>query len=145
MANVFFIVDHPITLFGLDALIAAAPEFDCVGHATNGADGVTEAQRLGPDIALIDLSQADEAVDVTRQLKRRLPGAALVALTERKARRHLEAMIAAGVLGYVLKSSAGSDLLRAFRVVASGNAYLDPGVAENVVAAAGRPWHAAAR
>src|SRR5262245_16930646 len=97
-----------------------------IGEASNGADAVTEAQRLSPLIALIDISMPGcDGISVTQTLSATCPGLRIIAVTRHSDQVFVTRMLHAGADGYVLKQSPPAELLRAMRAVATGEQYID--------------------
>ena len=117
--------DHPLILEGIRKLLE--PEVNLVGTAQDGRELIASACRLKPDIILLDITMpALNGMEAARQLRTKLPGAKLIFLT-----MHCDADFVAdafhlGVSGYVLKSSAASELLEAIRKVGRGQKYVTP-------------------
>src|SRR5687767_10459430 len=125
--------DHAIVRQGLKLLIDNQSDMGVVGEAADGADAVSQAKSLSPDIVVMDISMPGmNGLVATRTLKRMLPNVAIVALTRHDDDTYLEELLRAGASGYVLKQSAPADFLRAIRAVAAGGLYLDPAMTSRV-------------
>ena len=123
--------DHPVVLAGIRALLQGVPEVELVGEANTGASGLQAICECAPDIAVIDLSLPDiSGMELARQLGRRCPKVKIIALTVHEDRAYIHPVLEAGARGYLLKRSAGDELLRAIRAVNRGDVYLDPAIAE---------------
>jgi DNA-binding NarL/FixJ family response regulator len=123
--------DHPVVLAGIRALLQGVPEVELVGEANTGATGLQAICECAPDIAVIDLSLPDiSGMELARQLGRRCPKVKIIALTVHEDRAYIHPVLEAGARGYLLKRSAGDELLRAIRAVNQGDVYLDPAIAE---------------
>lgn len=126
--------DHLIVADGLRSLLR--DEFDLVGSVTDGRSLVEEADRLRPDVIVSDLAMPGLGVlDALRELSARHIESRLIVLT-----MHAEANLATeafrlGAWGYVLKNSAGEELISAIREVLNGRAYLTPLITKHVMAA----------
>lgn len=126
--------DHEVVREGVRSLIAAQPDFEVVGEAGDGETACRLAERLRPDLVVMDVSMPGMTGDrATSLLKTTCPGAKVLALTVHEDREHLRRLLKAGASGYVLKLATGEELIRAIRVVASGGVYIDPAVAGKVV------------
>ena len=123
--------DHPVVLAGIRALLQGVPEVELVGEANTGATGLKAICECAPDIAVIDLSLPDiSGMELARQVSRRCPEVKIIALTVHEDRAYVHPVLEAGAKGYLLKRSAGDELLRAIRAVNQGGVYLDPAIAE---------------
>ncbi len=126
--------DHEVVREGVRSLIAAQPDFEVVGEAGDGEAACRLAERLRPDLVVMDVSMPGMTGDrATSLLRTTCPGAKVLALTVHEDREHLRRLLKAGACGYVLKLATGEELIRAIRVVASGGVYIDPAVAGKVV------------
>ena len=123
--------DHPVVLAGIRALLQGMPEVELVGEASTGATGLKAICECSPDIAVIDLSLPDiSGMELARRVTRRCPEVKIIALTVHEDRAYVHPVLEAGARGYLLKRSAGDELLRAIRAVNQGVIYLDPAIAE---------------
>jgi DNA-binding NarL/FixJ family response regulator len=136
--------DHTLLLEAFQKMLAE--EFDVVGAVSNGRALVAEALKLRPDVVVLDITMPLlNGVDAARQLKRDLPDVRIVFLTMNEDPELAAEAFRAGGSGYLLKRSAGSELLTAIREVTSGRFYMTPLVTEAVLgsmlqpAAAGQP------
>jgi len=140
--------DHPIVLAGMKALLQATPDMDLVGEAMTGKAALELMREERPDVAIVDISMPDmTGIDLAQQLALECPSVRLLALTVHEDRTYLQAMLAAGARGYLLKRSAAEELVRAIRAVAEGGLFLDPaiaGLALSCSASLGQPSPAAA-
>jgi DNA-binding NarL/FixJ family response regulator len=108
--------------------------FEVVGEASDGREAIRVAERLKPDIAIVDLAMPNmNGASAARELARVAPGIRTVVLTAHRGEEQVLAALEAGIKGYVLKTEAMADLVRALREVARGHTYLSPGISETVV------------
>ena len=129
--------DHPVVLAGIRALLLDVPDVELVGEANTGAAGLKAICECSPDIAVIDLSLPDfSGMELARRLSKRCPAVKIIALTVHEDRAYVHPVLDAGARGYLLKRSAGDELLRAIRAVNQGSLYLDPAIAEKASAKA---------
>jgi two-component system, NarL family, response regulator NreC len=119
--------DHTILRAGLKMMLNAQPDIEVVGEASDGRQVVVEAQRLLPDVILMDITMPEvNGIEATRQVKRRLPETRVLVLTMHENEEYLFQMLRAGAAGYMLKEAADTELISAIRVVSSGRFYLSP-------------------
>jgi NarL family two-component system response regulator LiaR len=105
-----------------------------VGEAADGEEGVREAERLCPEVVLMDLMMPRlDGVGAMRELRRRLPASRVIVLTSFADDDRLLPAIQAGAAGYLLKNAQPRELARAVRAAAAGEALLDPAVAARLV------------
>ncbi|MGH2441941.1 MAG: response regulator [Chloroflexota bacterium] len=117
--------DHPMMREGTRQLLDQAPDMEVVGEAVDGEDAVLLAQRLCPDILLLDISMPRlNGVEVAKILRERLPDLRIVAFTGYEENEHYnEALVFVGVKGYMSKRAAPSELLTALREVHAGGTH----------------------
>ncbi len=126
--------DHEIVRAGLRMLLEAQPDMEIVSEGNTGREAVAKAKELVPDVVLMDISLPDiDGFEATRQIKRALPNAAILALTMHESDEYFFKMLAAGASGYVPKKAAPTDLVSAIRVVHEGGVFLYPSVAKALV------------
>jgi len=134
--------DHTMLLEAFQKMLAA--ECDVVGTVSNGRAVVSEALKLRPDVVVLDITMPLlNGVDAARQLKRELPDARIIFLTMNEDAELAAEAFRAGGSGYLLKRSAGTELLAAIREVASGRFYMTPLVTEGVLGSMLQPQPAA--
>jgi two-component system response regulator NreC len=119
--------DHQTVREGIKMLVNAQPDMEVIAEASDGGAAIKEAQKLLPDIVVMDISMPElNGLKATRKLKTACPSVKVLTLTRHTDNAYLQQLIAAGAAGYVLKQSAPSELIRAIRSIADGNSYLDP-------------------
>jgi DNA-binding NarL/FixJ family response regulator len=125
--------DHQIVREGLRALLEKAGH-EVVGEAGDGHEACKLARTLKVDIAVLDLSMPLlNGMDAAREMRSLSPEVKTIMLSMYSDKRYVLQALKVGAKGYVLKSQAADDLLRAIREVARGEVYLSPEVAESVV------------
>jgi two-component system, NarL family, response regulator NreC len=119
--------DHTILRAGLKMMLNAQPDIEVVGEASDGRQAISEAQRLAPDVILMDITMPEcNGIEATKQVKRLLPEVRVLVLTMHENEEYLFQMLRAGAAGYMLKEAADTELISAIRVVSSGRFYLSP-------------------
>jgi len=119
--SVLIIDDHPLFRKGLIQLIQTADEFDIVGEASGGHDGIALAHSLKPDMILLDLNMKDmSGIDVLKALKPADIDSRIIMLTVSDHAEDLVAALRAGADGYLLKDMEPEDLLANIRSAALG-------------------------
>lgn len=112
---------------GLKQLISLKDEFIIVGEAQHGDEVVEKVLSLKPDVVLMDINlPGKNGIEITAELKQRMPGVNVLALTTDSDQQYLSEIIKAGALGCVLKDIDADLLYGAIRVVARGDAYIQP-------------------
>lgn len=115
-------------------LLTAEADVEIVGEAGTAADALELAGRTSPDVILMDIGLPDlSGIEATREIKKRFPKIAVVALTIHEDQEYFFKMLDAGAVGYVPKRAAPEELERAIRAAALGEVYLYPSLAKLLV------------
>ncbi|HEY4361860.1 MAG TPA: response regulator transcription factor [Bryobacteraceae bacterium] len=122
--------DHALIRQGIRALLSVDPDVRIVAEASDGREAVALAEKLRPDVAIIDIRMKElNGIDVISQLVRYSPSTAIIALSMFSDERYVNRAVRAGAKAYVLKDSSDDDLLRAVRAVQMGQSFFSPAVA----------------
>jgi len=133
--NVLVADDHQLVRQGLKALLEREG-FKVVGEAANGQDALQLAGTLHPEVAVLDLAMPLlNGIDTAREIQRISPKTKTILLTMHTDRRYILEALRGGAKGYVMKTHAAEDLVRAIREAARGGTYLSPEISEAVVLA----------
>lgn len=125
--------DHDTVRQGLHLLIEAHPDMRVIAEAGVGQETVERTATLGPDILVIDLTMAKQrGLIATRELRVRYPALPIVALTPHPEESYVLELLGGGVSACVLTQSDATELIRAIRVTAAGEFYLDTALADRV-------------
>ncbi|MCE5334945.1 MAG: response regulator transcription factor [Desulfobacteraceae bacterium] len=123
-AKVLIVDDHQVVIGGIRCVVNELPDFEVVGEACNGRDGVKLAIALRADIVIMDISMPDlNGIDATLQLKKKSPETHVIIFTMYSDKEYLMDLIRAGISAYVLKEDPISDLILALKAVRSGGTY----------------------
>ena len=123
---------------GLRTFLDLQDGIEVVGEAADGRRAVDEAERLRPDVVLMDLVMPRlDGVEAMRELRSRVPAARVVVLTSFLDEDRLLPALRAGAAGYLLKNVEPRELARSIRLAAAGEALIDPAVAARLVDALG--------
>ncbi|AJO78728.1 response regulator transcription factor [Pseudomonas sp. MRSN 12121] len=126
--------DHEVTRTGFVALLAGHPEFEVVGQARDGEEALDLCERLQPDIAILDIRMPRlNGLGAARLLGLRQPAVKVVIFTMDDSPDHLEAAIAAGAVGYLLKDASRTEVLAALAQVARGEEALNSTVSARLL------------
>jgi DNA-binding NarL/FixJ family response regulator len=132
--RILIVDDHRILREGLKMLITSNPAMIVVGEAENGLEAVRAADKLEPDLILIDLSMPrTDGLEAIREIKRNHPGIRILVLTVHKAEEYVFEALKSGADGYLLKDATHAELKIAVESVLSGNRYISPGISEPLV------------
>jgi DNA-binding NarL/FixJ family response regulator len=126
--------DHATVREGLKLILSGQSDMEVIGEAEDGRFAIELAQKLLPDVVLMDVSMPGlNGLKATAKLKEWCPEVHVLALTRHRDDGYLQQILRAGASGYVLKQSPPAELLHAIRAVAKGGKYLDPAVAGKVM------------
>ncbi|MEV4602606.1 response regulator transcription factor [Amycolatopsis sp. NPDC049253] len=126
--------DHPIVRDGLRGIFTGEHGFEVLGEAANGAEAVTLAVSLEPDVVLMDLRMpGTDGVSAITELARLGNPARVLVLTTYDTDSDVLPAIEAGATGYLLKDAPREELFRAVRAAARGEAVLSPAVASRLM------------
>ncbi|MBN8487428.1 MAG: response regulator transcription factor [Burkholderiales bacterium] len=132
--------DHPLFLEGVASSLAASSDFDVVAQAPNGAEAVSLALQLQPDLALLDVSMpVMDGIEAAARLSAHLPGLRIMMLTVSETPESLLSALKAGAHGYVLKGVSASELRTIAANLAAGEAYVSPSLAAEMLTEFSRP------
>jgi DNA-binding NarL/FixJ family response regulator len=146
--RVLLVDDHAVVREGLRTFLGLQDGLEVVGEAGDGAEAVETAERLLPDVVLMDLVMPNlDGLAAMQELRRRVPGARVIVLTSFVDENRILPALRAGAAGYLLKNVQPQELARAIRAADAGEALIDPTVAARLVdaLAAGDPHDEASR
>jgi DNA-binding NarL/FixJ family response regulator len=119
--------DHQIVLDALIRFIEEDPGYQVAGQARDGNELVRLAEEIKPDIAIVDVGLPGmNGIEATRLILKKNPDINVIALSMHEDLSSLSNMLKAGAKGYLSKSNASKELIRALKVVADGDYYLSP-------------------
>jgi len=126
--------DHTVLRSGLRHMLGSYADFAVVGEAASGLEAIERARTLKPDLVLLDLSMPGiGGLDALVRLRSELPWVKVLVLTMHDDPGYVRQALAAGAVGYVLKTAADDELLTALRVVAGGGTYVYPTLASRAL------------
>lgn len=133
--KVFLADDHAMVRDGLQSMMEAQGDIEVIGHAGNGYEAVGKITELCPDVAVVDIAMPEmNGIDVTEEVIKACPSTRVVILSMYSTTEHILQALRAGALGYVLKESAGVEVIGAVRAVHAGHRYLSEKILDRVVA-----------
>jgi DNA-binding NarL/FixJ family response regulator len=132
--RVLIVDDHSVVREGLRTFLELQDGIEVAGDAADGHEAIGEAERLRPDVVLMDLVMPRlDGVAAMRELRRRVPATRVIILTSFLDDERLLPAVRAGAAGYLLKNVQPQELTRAIELAAAGEAMIDPAVAARLV------------
>ena len=126
--------DHALLREGIIAILKLHDDVEVVGEASDGMDAIQKAQKLRPDIVLMDIAMPGlGGLEATVEIKKASPEIKILVLSQYDDKEYVSRLIKAGVSGYILKHAVGTDLLSSIRAVARGEFYLYSAIASSVI------------
>ena len=133
--SVFIADDHAIVRDGLQALLEANPDIQVIGTAADGRQAVSQVLGLGPDVVIMDISMPElNGILATQQILEASPGARVIILSILGTPEHVFQALHAGARGYLLKDSAGREVMDAVLAVHAGDTYLSQPIQHTLIA-----------
>jgi DNA-binding NarL/FixJ family response regulator len=132
--SVLLLDDHAVVRDGLQALIDAQPDLRVVGSFGGAAEALRFAAETPPDVAVLDIALAGlDGIEAARRLHDQCPQTHVLMLSMHASAEFVYQALRAGALGYVLKESAGEEVVAAVRAVHSGQRYLSEKISSRAV------------
>ncbi|MGB0133080.1 response regulator [Dokdonella sp.] len=131
MFRIVIIDDHELVRTGFRMILEQQPDIDVVGEASDGEQGLALIKQLKPDLALVDVHMPGvSGIEVTERVRKLKLKTRIVIVTMVSESPIPRRLLEAGASGYITKSCAAAELLKAVRQVADGRRYLASGIAE---------------
>lgn len=132
--KVLLVDDHRLVREGLRSLLAAYDHIKIVGEAADGREAVRLVASLRPDVVVMDIAMEGlNGIEATRQIVDVWPNCRVVILSMHATAEYIHNSFQAGATGYLLKESAGQEVVEAINVVARGRKYLSHRLSETLV------------
>lgn len=132
--TILIVDDHPLFREGLKAIIERNTNFEVVGEAGNGQQGLKMAKGLKPDLVVMDISLPDTSgIQLTREIKTLLSETNIIIVSMHTKIDYIAESFQAGAKGYLVKESATKGLLKGLEIVSKGEYFLDKSVSFQVV------------
>lgn len=138
--RVLIVDDHGVVRQGLRMYLSLEGDVEIVGEGRNGEEALALAQRLKPDVVLMDLLMpVMDGIKATAAIRREMPDVEVIALTSVLEDAAVAEAVRVGAVGYLLKDTESAELVRAIRAAASGQVYLTPVALERLMRDVGAP------
>jgi DNA-binding NarL/FixJ family response regulator len=134
MPRVLIVDDHAFIRRGVQTILNPFPEWEFCGEADNGKDAIRMAEELKPEVIIMDLSMPGvNGIEATRAIRKTQPAVKVVLLTLHESAELVRSAFRAGASGYLLKTDAEQELVKALTVVIGEGAYISPKIDPQVV------------
>ena len=132
--KVFIADDHAVVRDGLRLILSSDEDITVVGEAADGRNAVDRVLKLKPDVVIMDITMPElNGIDAAQQMLNTLPGVKVIILSMHSSTEHVSRALRAGALGYLLKESAGKDVVNAVKAVHLGHRYLCQQISESLI------------
>ena len=132
--TVFLADDHAVVRDGLRFLLEAQQDIQVIGDAANGREAVRQITELCPDVVVMDIAMPElNGIEAARQVHELCPSTQVVMLSMHSTAEYVFRALHAGARGYLLKESAGVEVVNAVRAVCAGNRYLSHKISDQVM------------
>ncbi len=132
--SIFLADDHAVVRDGLRALLEAQPDMQVIGDAADGRDTVRQVARLCPDVVILDIAMPElNGIEAAREIAQVSPATQVIILSMHSTAEHIFQALQAGVRGYLLKESAGIEVVNAVRAVHAGQRYLSQKISDTMI------------
>jgi DNA-binding NarL/FixJ family response regulator len=132
--SVFLADDHAVLRDGVKLLLEMQPDLKVIGEADDGRETVRKVSELKPDVVILDILMPElNGIEATRQILQNTPDTQVIILSANTDSEHVFRAIQAGASGYLIKASAGSEVVKAIHAVQSGRRYLSQVISDKLV------------
>ena len=132
--RIMLVDDHAMVRAGTAELLRRIPDFDVVAEASDGKSAIELAQKIKPDIVVMDVHMPGlSGIEATQRLRELLPGIHVLVLSAYDDDHYVFSLLRAGASGYILKTAPIEELVRAIHQVEAGDFPLDPKIIRKVV------------
>jgi DNA-binding NarL/FixJ family response regulator len=132
--TIFLADDHAVVRDGLRALLEAQPDIQVIGDAANGQETVRRVAQLCPDVVVLDIAMPElNGIEAAYEIGQVCPATQVIILSMLSTTEHIFRALQAGVRGYLLKESAGIEVVNAVHAVHDGHRYLSEKISDKIV------------
>ena len=134
--SVFLADDHRVLRDGLRVLLESQNDIQVIGEAENGNEAIKGITSQKPNVVVMDITMPElNGIDAAQVIHETIPETGIVILSIHSDLEHIFRALQAGAQGYILKESAGSEVISAVRAVYLGRRYLSPSIRETLTEA----------
>lgn len=134
MPRVLIVDDHAFIRRGVQTILHAFPEWEFCGEAENGKEAIRLAAELKPEVIIMDVSMPElNGIEATRAIRKAQPGVKIILLTLHESAELMRSAFRAGASGYLLKTDAEQELVKALTIVIGEGAYISPKMDSEVI------------
>ncbi len=138
--------DHTIVRQGLARLLEDQPGFKVVGEAVNGRQAIDQAEKLRPDVIIMDIAMPRlNGIEAAKRILKKLPRSKVVILSMYSHEHYIHELLETGISGYLLKDSSGRDIIKAVHAAMSDETFLSPSISKVLVDALRSPKKSSAK
>ncbi len=132
--TVFLADDHTVMRNGLQLILQAEPDIKVAGEASDGHEAVRSVMKLCPDIVIMDIAMPGlNGIEATKKITTECPSIKVLILSIHSTAEHIFRALQAGAQGYLMKESAGSEVIKAVHALHTGRRYLSEKISETVI------------
>jgi DNA-binding NarL/FixJ family response regulator len=125
--RILVVDDHPIVRHGLRTLLGGRPEWEIVDEAEDGIEAVEKADRLKPDVVVLDVSMPRmDGLEACRRIRKSVPKSEVLIVTQHDSPQMMREALSAGARGYIVKCDAARDLLAALEALSQHRPFIAP-------------------
>ena len=123
--RILVVDDHPIVRHGLRTLLGGRPEWEIIDEAEDGVEAVEKADRLKPDVVVLDVSMPRmDGLEACRRIRKSVPKSEVLIVTQHDSPQMMREALGVGARGYIVKSDAARDLLAALEAVSQHRSFI---------------------
>lgn len=131
--KVLIVEDHTIVRQGLARLLSDQPGLEVVGQAVNGREAVEMAEKLNPDIIIMDIAMPKmNGIEASKKIRKLLPRTKILILSMYSHEHYIHELLEVGVSGYLLKDSSGRDIIKAIDDALNNKTFLSPAISKRM-------------
>jgi len=126
--------DHAVIRDGLKLILESSGDIEVIGVAGNGREAAKLINSTPPDVLIIDITMPEmNGLEAIKEIHRDNPGVKILMLSMHNTSEHIHRALENGAQGYILKKSAGKEVVDAVRTVYNGSSYLSQSIAKSVI------------